>query len=170
MSLGGGSAAMYLCHEVTALQAMLPAALKAKYERAIGVGEESGEQSLLDMSDLQEIVSFVKSKGSVSMDALMERFASDGALIKQLLSAGILTEVQVVKDRMNTKKALTVFPPVGGSVTGRGSGQLPARANKQQEVLRYLMEHPHADSAYGADGNGGGRCWHSQKLGGSRVD
>ena len=45
----------------------------------------------------------------------MERFASDGALIKQLLSAGILTEVQVVKDRMNTKKALTVFPPAGGS-------------------------------------------------------
>ena len=53
---------MYLCHEVTALQAMLPAALKAKYERVIVVGEESDEQSLLDMPDLQAIVSFVKSQ------------------------------------------------------------------------------------------------------------
>ncbi|MDF2646897.1 MAG: priA [Paenibacillus sp.] len=144
VSLGRWVSRMYLCHEVTALQAMLPAALKAKYERAIGVGEESGEQSLLDMSDLQEIVSFVKSKGSVSMDALMERFARDGALIKQLLSAGILTEVQLVKDRMNTKKALTVFPPAGGSGLEEAFAELPARANKQQDVLRYLMEHPHA--------------------------
>lgn len=33
--LGRWISHMYLCHEVTALQAMLPAALKAKYERAI---------------------------------------------------------------------------------------------------------------------------------------
>ncbi|MZQ81678.1 primosomal protein N' [Paenibacillus sp. 5J-6] len=142
--LGRWISHMYLCHEVTALQAMLPAALKAKYERAIGVGEEFGEQSLLDMPDLQAIVAYVKSKGSVPMDALMERFAADGALIKQLLGAGILTEVQVVKDRMSTKKALTVFPPADGSGLEQALSELPARANKQQEVLRYLMEHPHA--------------------------
>ena len=35
VSLGRWVSRMYLCHEVTALQAMLPAALKAKYERAI---------------------------------------------------------------------------------------------------------------------------------------
>ncbi|MEC0229253.1 primosomal protein N' [Paenibacillus alba] len=142
--LGRWVSRMYLCHEVTALQAMLPAALKAKYERMIGVGEESGEQALLEMSDLQEIVRFVKSKGSVSMDALMERFASEGALIKQLLSAGILTEEQKVKDRMNTKKALTVFPPAGGLGLEEALLELPARANKQKDVLRYLLEHPHA--------------------------
>ena len=68
--LGRWISRMYLCHEVTALQAMLPAALKAKYERAIGVGEESGEQSLLDMSDLQEIVSLCE----------VQRFSSDGCI------------------------------------------------------------------------------------------
>lgn len=124
--LGRWISHMYLCHEVTALQAMLPAALKAKYERAIGVGEESGEQSLLDMPDLQAIVAYVKSKGSVPMDALLERFAAEGALIKQLLGAGILTEVQVVKDRMSTKKALTVFPPAGGSGLEQALSELPA--------------------------------------------
>lgn len=142
--LGRWISAMYLCHEVTAIQAMLPAALKAKYERAIEVAEEPGDQSLLDLPDLQEILSFVKAKGSVPMEALMERFAADGALIKQLLTAGILTEVQVVKDRMSTKKALTVFPPAGGNGLEQALSELPARANKQQEVLRYLMEHPHA--------------------------
>ncbi|NOV03262.1 primosomal protein N' [Paenibacillus planticolens] len=142
--LGRWISRMYLCHEVTALQAMLPAALKAKYERAIEVGRESGEQSLLDMPDLQAIVAFVASKGSVPMDALMERFAADGALIKQLLGAGILTEVQMVKDRMSTKKALTVFPPAGGNGLEQALSELPARANKQQEVLRYLIEHPYA--------------------------
>lgn len=96
------------------------------------------------MPDLQAIVAYVKSKGSVPMDALLERFAAEGALIKQLLGAGILTEVQVVKDRMSTKKALTVFPPAGGSGLEQALSDLPARANKQQEVLRYLMEHPHA--------------------------
>src|SRR6478736_3296831 len=33
VSLGRWISRMYMCHEVTALQAMLPAALKAKYER-----------------------------------------------------------------------------------------------------------------------------------------
>ncbi|MBD0379343.1 primosomal protein N' [Paenibacillus sedimenti] len=144
VGLGRWLSRMYLCHEVTALQAMLPAALKAKYERAISLGDESGEQSLLDLPDLQEIVAFVRAKGTVPMETLMERFENDGSLIKQLLSSGILMEAQMVKDRMTAKKALTVFPPADGRSLEEAVGMLPARANKQQDVLRYLIEHPHA--------------------------
>jgi primosomal protein N' (replication factor Y) len=144
VSLGRWISRMYMCHEVTALQAMLPAALKAKYERVIIVGDESEDHSFLDMPDIEAIISFVKSKESVSMDVLLERFSKEGALIKELLSSGRLAEVQLVKDRMNTKKALTVFPPAGGHGLEEALAELPARANKQKDVLRYLTLHPHA--------------------------
>ncbi|RTE08672.1 primosomal protein N' [Paenibacillus whitsoniae] len=144
VSLGRWIARMYLCHEVTALQAMLPAALKAKYERVITVGEESAEHPLLHMSDVQEIVQFVRGKATLTMEGLMERFPGRDAFLKELLQAGVLAEVQMVKDRMATKKALTVFPPKDLSVLEAALPELPARANKQMAVLRYLMEHPHA--------------------------
>ncbi|MFC5453118.1 primosomal protein N' [Paenibacillus aestuarii] len=142
VNLGRWMSRKYLCHEVSALQAMLPAALKAKYERAVQIGDERAVQAMLDLPDLHEIIEFVRVKGTVSMDALMERYASAGALIKELLAAGVLAEVQMVKDRMSTKKALTVFPPEGGAGLEEALAELPARANKQQEVLRYLIENP----------------------------
>ncbi|UJF35272.1 primosomal protein N' [Paenibacillus hexagrammi] len=142
VGLGRWMSGMYLCHEVTALQAMLPGALKAKYERGIQIGDHAGEQARTALPDVLDILEFVRLKGTVGMEALMERFPNEGLLVKQLIESGALSEVQIVKDRMNTKKALTIFPPEQIGVLEDAVQELSVRAVKQKEVLRFLMDHP----------------------------
>ncbi|MDF2960133.1 MAG: primosomal protein DnaI [Paenibacillus sp.] len=143
----------YLCHEITALQAMIPGALKAKYERHVKVSDEltvipgleaplSGQNKLL-LPVQHEIIKYVRDKGSVEIEALLQRFASDGGSVKQLMLEGYLLEVQMIKDRMAAKKVLTVIPPDQPEQLLEWAEQLPGRSIKQKEVLRYLAEHPY---------------------------
>ncbi|TVY08744.1 primosomal protein N' [Paenibacillus cremeus] len=136
----------YMCHEITALQAMIPGALKAKYERRVQVSEAYAEgsegQHAMLLPKQQEIVDYVRSRESVELEALLERYASDGLLVKQLMSEGLLSEVQLVKDRMTAKKALTVFPPDEPDQLEAWLAELPARAAKQKEVLQHFIERP----------------------------
>ncbi|OXM85859.1 primosomal protein N' [Paenibacillus rigui] len=146
----------YLCHEITALQAMIPGALKAKYERHVRVKDDSmgqerpmsglsgnavGQHSFL-LPAQQEIIRYVAAKGSVEIEALLQRFNSEGKLIKELMAEGYLQEVQMVKDRMTAKKALTVFPPDDPEQLRAWAEQLPSRSAKQKEVLELLAERP----------------------------
>ncbi|MCZ8511423.1 primosomal protein N' [Paenibacillus filicis] len=143
VKLGRWISRTYLCHEVTALQAMIPGALKAKYERHVRVTEpaEEGAVSFL-LPRQQEILQYVKERDSVELESLMEKFGGDGPLIRQLIEEGRLSEVQLIKDRMSTKKALTVFPPDDLERLDGWIRELSARAAKQKEVLEHLRLHP----------------------------
>ncbi|TDF98310.1 primosomal protein N' [Paenibacillus piri] len=145
----------YLCHEITALQAMIPGALKAKYERHVKVAEHaadgrsagtnvggSGGQHLLLLPEQLDILRYVREKGTVEIGALLQKFAANGGLVKQLMLEGLLLEVQMIKDRMAAKKVLTVIPPDQPAQLLQRAEELPARSAKQKEVLRYLAEHP----------------------------
>ncbi len=140
VKLGRWMSRRYLCHEVAALQAMLPGALKAKYERYIQAQDAaSGDaSSLLPFQEQEQILAFIEGRGKVTMESLLQQFPSQGLLIKELLKKGILTEVQTIKDRLSTKKVLTVFPREFSAALE----ELPARAHKQKEVLQYLQRHP----------------------------
>ncbi|MFD2612921.1 primosomal protein N' [Paenibacillus gansuensis] len=153
----------YLCHEITALQAMLPGALKAKYERYIAysgqephlrddgsagsgtdIGWTEGQGILFDTEPLEEeaIVQYVKLKGPVKAEALMSRFADHAAVVKRLLQSGILEEVQVIKDRLSQKKVLTVFPSEDRARVEEYIAGLPANRKRQKEVLEHFLNHP----------------------------
>ncbi len=100
----------YICHEITALQAMVPGALKAKYERHVALSGESGDYQLtLETDSSMQILSFIRQKESVEIEALLERFPSAGAFIKEMISQGLLTEVQKIKDRLSAKKSCSRF-------------------------------------------------------------
>jgi primosomal protein N' (replication factor Y) len=142
VGLAGWISRTYLCHEVTALQAMLPGALKAKYERSLQIGDKQETSLLLEIPAHREILDFVRNKGKASMEALMERFPQEGSAVKDMLLSGVLAEVQLVKDRMSTKKALTVFPPEHAQLLEEAAAELPTRSHKQKEVLLYLSQHP----------------------------
>src|SRR5206468_733786 len=136
VKLGRWMSKTYLCHEITALQAMIPGALKAKYERHVrAAAPEERDAAVFLLPRQQEILRFVAEKNSVELEALMQRFSGDGALIRQLIEEGHLVEIQLIKDRMNAKKALTVFPPENVEQLDSWTRELPARANKQKEVL-----------------------------------
>ncbi|MEC0209624.1 primosomal protein N' [Paenibacillus ehimensis] len=147
VKLGRWISRTYLCHEIIALQAMIPGALKAKYERHVKTAEDPGTEKQLELLPLllpeqEEILAYVRKHESVELESLLQTFPEKGALIKQLLEDGRLTEVQMVKDRMSAKKALYVFPPNDPDQLEAWQAELPARAAKQKQVLAFLREHP----------------------------
>lgn len=140
----------YLCHEITALQAMIPGALKAKYERHVKVSDFhtngdygnlllQGQRTML-LPIQEEIAAFIRDKGSVEIGALLEKYTDQGGLIKQMITQGQLVEVQMIKDRMSAKKVLTVFPSGQPEQLRQWAELLAARSMKQKEVLLYLAE------------------------------
>lgn len=135
----------YICSELTALQAMLPGALKAKYERRVRAAapEELAAlgQSLLELPAHRDILQYVEARETVELDALAAAFPDDAAAIRQLLEEGRLVELRMVKDRVAVKKALTVFPSEPERLA-EGLASLPARSVKQREVLEHLLQHP----------------------------
>lgn len=147
----------YLCHEITALQAMLPGALKAKAERVLSLGPAAGgpepgaagastsrDAPRLNLLTAEEeaILRYVRGKGSVTAEALLDKFPYSGPLLKSWIQTGILTEDQVMKDRMAVKTALTVFPVLSPDSCRSEAEALPKSARRQKDVLLYLAEHP----------------------------
>jgi primosomal protein N' (replication factor Y) len=144
----------YVCHEITALQAMIPGALKAKYEKVIAVAGErdrsatanaaAGGQELLLAStpEEEEIVAFVRSRGTVTPEAMLRRFPESGQALKRLLLRGELVEIQTVKDRLQTKKVQMVEPAAGADALIEYGDKLPANAARQRELLRFFADNP----------------------------
>ncbi|WP_438446753.1 primosomal protein N' [Gorillibacterium sp. sgz5001074] len=150
----------YLCHEITALQAMIPGALKAKAERMIALGPHApgldGAESPAGASpagsavprlnlltaEEEAVLRYVGAKGSVSADALLDKFPYSGQLLKSWIQAGVLAEDQVMKDRIAVKTALTVFPVLSPESCQEEAEALPKSAKRQKDVLLYLAEHP----------------------------
>lgn len=145
VSLARWMSGKYLCHEVTALQAMIPGALKAKAERRVAIGPAAalpGEEPLLLTGEETDMLAFIRQKGSVPVEGLLERYPAAGLLIKQWVRAGILTEEQVMKDRVAVKTVLTVFLSYPPSELKEQAALLPKSAKRQKDVLHYLSEHP----------------------------
>ncbi|TNJ67212.1 primosomal protein N' [Paenibacillus hemerocallicola] len=145
----------YVCHEITALQAMIPGALKAKYEKMIAVADRperidsrqpsDGEgQTMLFAGSAEEdaIVAFVRQKSAVSTEAMLNRFPDSGPLLKHMLEQGTLVEVQTVKDRLQAKRILYVEPAAEAEALLEHSRSLPSNAKRQMEVLAYFSENP----------------------------
>lgn len=130
----------YCCSWTTALQAMVPGALKGKAERVIELGEtsEEDEQELPD-----ELVDWLNSQGGAAkLDSLLALFPHYAKEVKNGLRAGELIEHASIKDRLSIKKVLTVFLGTAGEAAIRAAAEeLPARAAKQRDMLLYMLSH-----------------------------
>lgn len=158
----------YICHAITALQAMLPGALKAKYEKmivladdAVGGGpdtnasnaregagdarnnEAAGQTLMFDAEPgEQELLAYVRQKKGVSAEALLEKFPASAALIKRLLERGTVAEVQTVKDRMQTKTVRVVAPSAPVERLLAYAAELKNNAIRQKELLEHFAREP----------------------------
>ncbi|WP_110932274.1 primosomal protein N' [Paenibacillus bouchesdurhonensis] len=138
----------YACSMISALQAMIPSALKGKAERYIHVADEhqmSGGDALFDSQALlgaveREIVAYIHQSGSVTMAHLSTRYPDRIEVIKNLLGQGILFESQAIKDRVRKKTVKTVVAAVSGEAAEEALASLGGKARRQREVLEFLME------------------------------
>lgn len=130
----------YLCHHMTALLAMIPGALKVKYERYVEIRDDAAIPLILTEQQ-QEVVEWVRQRSPILLEALLDRYPERMGLVKSMISEGVLTETQTIRDRHSVKTALTVIPPDHPGQLRQAAESLPSQAHRQKEVLNYLSEH-----------------------------
>ncbi|WP_127591865.1 primosomal protein N' [Paenibacillus lautus] len=149
IELGEWMKERYACRYISVLQSMLPTALKGKAERYIslsepdaGLTEESdGLFALLPESESEhEMIRFVSQRGEVSLQQLTRAFPDGAATIKALIGRGRLSEFQQIKDKLQKKTMKAVELAVSSEEAQQALASFPAKAQRQKEVLQYILE------------------------------
>ncbi|WP_136606392.1 primosomal protein N' [Paenibacillus dokdonensis] len=143
----------YACRFITALQVMVPTALKGKAERYISLGdaseqdEEEDEYSgtlvriaLETTEEVRTILAYVGQKGEVPAQHLSRIFPDSAHTIKSLLRKGALQENQSIKDKLQKKTLKAVDLAVEPDVAEAALEDFPAKAQRQREVLQFILE------------------------------
>lgn len=150
----------YCCTWTTALQAMIPAALKGKAERFIYIPEngfeydksgveaaaaaetaadEAGQLTLMPRLP-EELLRHVARHSPVKLSALQQRFPEWDGLLKEALREGLLAETVSVRNRVSVRSVPTVFPPDDREAAAAALAEMPARAARQRVMLAHMLE------------------------------
>ncbi len=123
-----------LCTKIAAYQAMIPAALKAQYEKNIMLTLETRVEDLA-----YELQPFLANGKVLSWkDALKAGVIS---AVKKEVAKGTVEVLYEVKERMKKKRLMHVYPGLPTEKLRQEKEGL-TRAKKQQEVLAYFIDHP----------------------------
>ncbi|WP_313641270.1 primosomal protein N' [Paenibacillus sp. FSL K6-0276] len=140
----------YACRRISALQAMLPTALKGKAERLISLGDVEEETAFPDDelfpmfadtgNEERLITEFIGRNGEVSMKQLTRAFPEAAETVKFMLRRGVLVESQSIKDKMGKKKLKAVDLAIGITAAREALSKFPKKSARQKEVLSFLIE------------------------------
>ncbi|MFP3508215.1 primosomal protein N' [Peribacillus sp. SIMBA_075] len=122
-----------MCFKISALQAMLPAAMKAKYEKVINVIEDKKNQ----------LPPFIQSLFGKN-DALSWKEVIEGenaSLFQKEIQNGNLELVYNVKNRLNKKTVRVIKSLLSSKELKEMASTISSHAKKQQELLQYFIEH-----------------------------
>jgi primosomal protein N' (replication factor Y) len=122
-----------MCFKISALQAMLPAAMKAKYEKVINVIEDKKKQ----------LPPFIQSLFGKN-DALSWKEVIEGenaSLFQKEIQNGNLELVYNVKNRLNKKTVRVIKSLLSSKELKEMASAISSHAKKQQELLQYFIEH-----------------------------
>lgn len=139
----------YACSIISALNVMIPASLKGKAEKYIQLNpdyeDDESDKGLFGTRELltdneKKLLQEIKQQGSVVMSQLFSRYPDEAAFIKSMLEKGILSQTQVIKDKIRIKKVKTVVATVSGEDAEQALQSFNAKAQRQKEVLQFLLE------------------------------
>ncbi|MGG0790176.1 primosomal protein N' [Peribacillus simplex] len=122
-----------MCFKISSLQAMLPAAMKAKYEKVIKVVEDKKDQLPLYIQNL-----FGKND-SISWKDVIE--GENASLFQKEMQNGNLELVYNVKNRLNKKTVRVIKSLLSPKELKEMASAMSSHAKKQQELLQYFIEH-----------------------------
>jgi primosomal protein N' (replication factor Y) (superfamily II helicase) len=122
-----------MCFKISALQAMLPAAMKAKYEKVIKVVEDKKDQLPPFIQNL-----FGKND-SISWKDVIE--GENASLFQKEMQNGNLELVYNVKNRLNKKTVRVIKSLLSPEELKEMASAMSSNAKKQQEILQYFIEH-----------------------------
>ncbi|MEH7155600.1 primosomal protein N' [Neobacillus drentensis] len=123
-----------LCFKIFAYQVMLPAALKAKYEKSVQLA--AGMQ----ITDLPEpLHALFESNQLVDWEEALKNGMVP--LLQKEAAKGNLEVIYIVKEKVKKKKLKFVRPLLSLAELKEEVAHFPAKAEKQKQVLSYFIEH-----------------------------
>ncbi|MFJ5713362.1 primosomal protein N' [Neobacillus sp. NPDC093127] len=133
LALGNWLTENTLCFKIFAYQVMLPAALKAKYEKIVKLAPGI-EISVLPLS----LHPFFAKNGKLDwQDALKNGIVS---LLQKETAKGHLEVHYIVKEKVRKKLRKYIHPLVSQAVLTEELAKLPVNAEKQKQVISFFIE------------------------------
>ncbi|MCT8139774.1 primosomal protein N' [Anaerobacillus sp. CMMVII] len=139
LALGDWLTTSALCFKITAFQAMLPAALKAKYKKEVRIS---------DSNLLPQLPSDLRKWFEYREVVIWEEFLATGdkqllSSIKTAVKAGYLEIIYQVNDKV-TQKIMKVVSPVSYESLEQNLEELDNRAQKQKQVIEFFLKQPNS--------------------------
>ncbi|MBP3038329.1 primosomal protein N' [Bacillaceae bacterium Marseille-Q3522] len=135
LSLASWLTEQTLCFKISAFQVMLPAALKAKYNKLIKKSAECPDEKLHP-----ELANLFQQQSSINWkDALQQ---VDLAILYKEVRNHHIEVIYEVKERIKKKTKKYVMPAGDKEQLFTEQEQLPKQAAKQQQLLAFMIEHP----------------------------
>ncbi|TCS93072.1 primosomal protein N' [Hazenella coriacea] len=142
VELGHFMADEYICHTITALQSMIPAVLKGKYEKVIQLHPEdqSQEETLLTLS-AHALFEQLRQTGECSWEEALRLPGIHRTLLQELKEAKKISWTEKVGDRVTKQKVIWVLPTDKQDLV-KALEQCSPRATRQREILHFFMGRP----------------------------
>ncbi|MEK4441113.1 primosomal protein N' [Niallia sp. FSL K6-0077] len=123
-----------LCYKISAFQAMLPPALKAKYERK--VKKVSGEEEKM----AEGVAALFTKTGEVVWEEALKNVSLSS--LQKEVKKGTIEVSYEVQSRGKKKKVKHIYPLLNREELLHYEDSLNKNAKKQKELLVYFSEHP----------------------------
>lgn len=133
LELGNWLSNSALCFKITAYQAMLPAALRAKYKKEVKVIEQNRFNELDD-----RLQALFQNQNVLDWDQLIENEKHIGPAIKKAVNTGIIEVVYKVKDKLAVKKVKVV--ELNRNIDLTTQMQKLNRAIKQKQLIEFFLQ------------------------------
>jgi len=125
-----------LCYEISAYQAMLPAAMKANYKKMIGVKEQ--QQLEADFPDISLLFSANKEG---EWRHLQKTYPEHLKSIRAAIQANVLYESHEIDQKQMIKTIKMMEPLYTGEALVEQLSQLRSQAKKQYAVVKYFVDY-----------------------------
>jgi primosomal protein N' (replication factor Y) (superfamily II helicase) len=133
LELGNWLTENTLCFKIFAFQAMLPAALKAKYEKKVKLSPK------VTVNDLPlELQEFFKNDQTLDWEVALN--SGIVSVLQREASKGHLEVLYMVKGKLKKKQLKFIRPLLSPAELEKERDNLPVKAEKQKEVLTYFIQ------------------------------
>jgi primosomal protein N' (replication factor Y) len=131
-----------LCRTITALQALVPAVLKGTYEKTVRLAPDA-DASPASLAELtaEPLFAVLREKGEITREEAIRLPGITPSLLRHLAEAGKIILEERVGDRVTRRNMTWVWPARPDKLKAELE-EIPARAAKQRDILRFFLEQP----------------------------
>ena len=135
----------YFCPRIASLYAMLPKALKARYEQLLAVNEQELDAQMFVDGDEQRVMDWIRKRKQPTMSNLLLQIPDALEILNQLIQRGIVTDRQHLSDRQQTRNVRYVLRTCDAQTCRAAWEQTRSNAIQLRKLLAYCADDDWSD-------------------------